>query len=76
FHEIAVSALTAWPLMFHTVEIADDRLRVASHKVRVPPEVEAAALAAWRAHPKPWDRGIRESDLHGELVLRSNDLSF
>ncbi len=75
-HEIATGALTAWPLMFRTVEITDDRLCVASHKVRVPPEVEAAALAAWRAHPKPWDRGMRESDLQGELILRPNDLCF
>ena len=69
-HEIAAGALNSWPLMFRQIEITPDRLRIQSEKVAVPSDIEAEALAAHRAHPKPWDDRIRKGDLSAELRLR------
>ncbi|MBM3335671.1 metallophosphoesterase [Candidatus Sumerlaeota bacterium] len=70
YHEVATGALTAWPLMFRWIEIDADCVRVESVKVRVSPSVENEAMAAYRAHLKPWYGRIRSRDLTADLILR------
>ena len=69
-HEITTGALTAWPTMFRWIEIAPDRLHVRSEKIAVPPEIQTEALAAFKAHPKPWYGAIGDADLTADLVPR------
>jgi 3',5'-cyclic AMP phosphodiesterase CpdA len=69
-HEITTGALTTWPTMFRWIEIAPDRLSIQSEKVAVSREIEAEALAAFKAHPKPWYGTIGKADLSANLVPR------
>jgi len=69
-HEIVTGAVTAWPTMFRWIEIRPDRLCIQSEKIALPPEVEAEALAAFKANPKPWYGTISNADLNADLIPR------
>jgi len=69
-HEIMTCALSVWPLMFRWVEIEPDRLRIQTERVAVTPDVEAEALAAYKANPHSWRTEPRDTDLAADLPLR------
>lgn len=68
--EIVTASLSSWPLLFRNVEIGTDGLRVTSERVVLPPEVDAEAIDAHRAHPKPWRSEPYDADLDIDLPYR------